>query len=64
MSACKIKRAVALLLCIMLAIPTLVSLTSCSEKSETFMTVGGYNVSYDMVRYFVMNYKTGYGSQL
>ena len=24
------------------------------------MTVGGYNVSYDMVRYFVMNYKTGY----
>ena len=60
MSACKIKRAVALLLCIMLVIPTLVSLTSCSEKSETFMTVGGYNVSYDMVRYFVMNYKAGY----
>ena len=60
MSVRKIKRALALLLAVMFVIPTFVSITSCSQKSETFMTVGGFDVSYDMVRYFVMNYKTGY----
>ena len=43
--------AIIALLCPMLA--------GCSS-SPTVMTVGGEKVSYDMLRYFVMNYKEGY----
>lgn len=45
--------------CILLAATLCTLLAGCAD-SPTVMTVGGESVSYDMLRYFVMNYKTGY----
>ena len=50
-------KALALSLVVLILISTLVS---CA--SPTAMKVGTYDVSYDMLRYFVMNYKNGYDS--
>ncbi|MBO4355573.1 MAG: peptidylprolyl isomerase [Clostridia bacterium] len=33
---------------------------SCSQKSPVVMTVGDFKVSYDLLRYFVLNYMNGY----
>ena len=52
----KILRIIACVAIIALLCPLL---AGCSS-SPTVMTVGGEKVSYDMLRYFVMNYKNGY----
>lgn len=41
------------------ALMLLLSLLSCSS-SPTVLTIGTYDVSYDMLRYFVKNYMNGY----
>ncbi len=38
----------------------LFNVSSCANGKQTVMTVGEYKVSYDMLRYFVMNYMNGY----
>ena len=52
----KLCETVALLLAILLLS---LSVVSCSS-SPTVMTIGTYDVSYDMLRYFVKNYMNGY----
>ena len=38
----------------------LFNISSCANGKQTVMTIGEYKVSYDMLRYFVMNYMNGY----
>ena len=45
---------------LLLSVILTLTLVSCSSSSPTVMSIGGYEVSYDMLRYFVMNYKHGY----
>ena len=51
-----LKKTVALLL---VAVMLLLGCTSCSS-SPTVMTIGSFEVSYDMLRYFAKNYMNGY----
>lgn len=52
----KISKILALILIALLLLPNIVA---CSS-SPTVMTIGTYEVSYDMLRYFVKNYMNGY----
>lgn len=56
-------RALALLTALVLLSSAALSLSACSSgKSPTALTIGDFKVSYDMLRYFVMNYKSEYES--
>ncbi len=51
------KRVIAFILVIAFA---LTAFAGCSKKSPTVMKVGGFDVSYDLLRYFALNYMNGY----
>jgi hypothetical protein len=48
------------ILALMLAVLTVLSCMVSCASSPTVMTIGTYEVSYDMLRYFVKNYMNGY----
>ena len=55
------KRSLTLLIALALIISVAAALASCSDgRSPTALTIGDYKVSYDLLRYFVMNYKSEY----
>ncbi len=54
------KRIVSLVLAFLMLLSSLLSMVSCSSGKQTVMTIGDYKVSYDLLRYFVMNYMNGY----
>ena len=54
------KRIFAAFLAVLMLLTCVFSLSSCANGKQTVMTVGDYKVSYDMLRYFVMNYMNGY----
>ena len=55
-----IKRTLLITVSIILLISVAPFVTSCSSGNRTVMTIGDYNVSYDMLRYFAMNYINSY----
>lgn len=54
-----IKKTVAIITLFALILSVAIVFSGCS-KSETALKIDGFDVSYDMVRYFVMNYKASY----
>lgn len=54
------KKTITRLLSLFFALLLVLPLAACSSKSPTVMKIGDYEVSYDMLRYFVMNYKRDY----
>lgn len=53
----KIKRTTALLMALIMLLALSTGLFSCSKNSPTVMKVGGIEVSYNMLRYFAINYR-------
>ena len=55
-----LKRAFAAFLALAMLVTLVTSLAGCSAKSPTVMKIGEYKVSYDLLKYFALNYRDEY----
>ena len=55
-----LKRALTAFLALAMLVTMVASLAGCSSKSPTVMKIGEYKVSYDLLKYFALNYRDEY----
>ena len=55
-----LKRALTAFLALAMLASFAASLAACTNKSPTVMKIGGYKVSYDLLKYFALNYRDEY----